>query len=248
MGIKRPSSVAGQSAKCSSLADVQFEQGPGLSSSQRVRISQRAVNIVLDAGDIDECRRTDTKRWLQWIVAQYFDCSEGQHPTSAQRRKEATAIIKAATEFEDLLRGSWTLKAMIGHEYVKNPPSPNDLDDLADLKAWCAAEDRIEAEIAAVTTLRQRAAYVRKHLSTLSPEQEHAAVHKSTDPALTFLSQFIEIFWTRRLGREPRISETSLYVHFAKEVFALVGKDSTSFDTIKTRLQIARKKNKALPR
>lgn len=82
----------------------------------------------------------------------------------------------------------------------------------------------------------------------MAPAEEHAAKYKATNRALKHLSQLIHIFWARRLGRGPRISETSPYVQFAKEVFALVGKDSPSFDTIKPRLRDARRTIDALPR
>lgn len=199
-------------------------------------ISPEAVVFVMEAGKIDASQQADINTHLQRVVRSYDDLPSPDDPEErlapSQRKADWSLLCKAGRNIQKVLALPRIQRAMIARQGYWNALDPtyqcrDDYDVAKHEAARKQVEDEIDALTSALAPVLRRAEFEAKQ-----KQWDHRG--SKDDIRLSNVSLLIVNCWSVSLSRQE---DDPLLFFFAKEIYGLLGRDSTEPKTIRERLR-----------
>lgn len=232
-------SVEGKPSKTSKY-DVTFGRG---ASGPAVEIAPTAIDHILQAGGIDQVHWATVTEEIKHALMMFQEFRNTRRVPTRKQEKETGEDLEAAvnglltvlscTDVERRLL-SYQIRDLEGSYPPGARPPEIELakQALADKRAAIEQIGRWAARMIAKPGWPEHA--------RLSPAKSNPARLARTDLSIRIVRIWQKLKVIGVVKKRLTISETSPFVHFAKEIYGLVGEDTKSFETLKDRLETAR--------
>lgn len=214
-------SVAGIHAS-TSTNDVTHEPG------HPVTVSENALTIILSKSDLPESERPRISQNLSHAISMYRTAIAGaDYPKPSRIARKLNATVTATRTLEKLLSDPVLSNRLHAPDMARATMTTIVLSERDPRYAEDLVLEMQRRSLNALTLIRRRAEEGARILQIAKPDK--------TPHGVMIYTAIVLLFWRTQLQQRVRFSETSSLTWFMKEAYGLIGEDSTSFDTLRSR-------------
>jgi len=214
------------------------------SNPNDIRVSEIAIDVIVEDAALNDTDREIVTRWLPVVLLDYFlpetviaDLSaKGTLDTRLGQLESYLGKAHGILESEDGI-----VRALIGRERRRLSASletqhPSEYEIFLERCSGSATHE-IKAQIESIGHLLEEVSRLRSDPLLSAASVDGARPKNSSNLPILYLGRQIRNCWQQQLRRSPEIGHSSPYVQFAKAIYGLVGRDTSSYQTLRSRLK-----------